>query len=126
MKKLSLVKIKAGKKSPNKKAKTPKFKVPVHLAKETQKWWKSVVGDWTLEDHHVRLLTAACEAWDRCQQARKRLAKEGLIFKDRFGQPRARPEITIERDSRLAFARLLRELDLDVDPPREPGRPPGR
>ena len=84
-----------------------------------------MVEDWTLEDHHVRLLTAAAEAWDRCQQARKRLAKNGLTYTDRFGQPRARPEIGIERDSRLAFSRLIRELDLDAAAPRESGRPPG-
>jgi hypothetical protein len=46
------------------------------------------------------------------------------VYVDRFQQPRARPEISIERDSRIAFARLVRELALDLAPPDEPGRPP--
>jgi phage terminase small subunit len=78
-----------------------------------------------LEPHHVRLLTLACEAWDRCQQARELLATEGLTFEDRFGQPRARPEVSIERDSRIGFARLVRELALDGEGPPEAPRPPG-
>jgi phage terminase small subunit len=73
----------------------------------------------------MKLLTLAAEAWDRCQQAREALAKHGLTFEDRFGCPRSRPEIAVERDSRLAFARLLRELDLDVEPPPDGSRPPG-
>jgi phage terminase small subunit len=77
-----------------------------------------------LDEHHVRLLTLACEAWDRCQQARESLDVEGLVFEDRFGAPHARPEIAIERDSRLAFARLVRELDLDTTEVGEPSRPP--
>ena len=38
--------------------------------------------------------------------------------------PRSRPEIAIERDSRVAFARLIRELDLDTNSPAESSRPP--
>ena len=98
---------------------------PTHLRAETKRWWAAVVNDWGLEPHHVRLLTLASEAWDRCQQARKLLATHGLTYDDRFGAPRARPEVAIERDSRLAFARLLRELDLDIDPPTNvTARPP--
>lgn len=99
-------------------------RAPQHLRPPTRRWWSSVTTDFELEDHHVRLLTLAAEAWDRCQQAREALDAEGLTYEDRFGAPRARPEIAIERDSRLAFARLLRELDLDVEGPAEPSRPP--
>lgn len=88
-------------------------KAPSHLREPTREWWQSVVADFDLEQHHVRLLTLAAEAWDRGQEAREALAEHGLTFDDRFGQPRSRPEVAIERDSRTQFARLLRELALD-------------
>lgn len=101
-----------------------KRKPPAHLRKPTAAWWNEVVAEFVLEERHIRLLTLACEAWDRGQQAREALKKHGLVYADRFGQPRSRPEIAIERDSRVAFARLLRELQLDISEPNEQNRPP--
>ena len=101
-----------------------RLRPPQHLAADTRKWWSSAVKDYRLEAHHVRLLTLAGEAWDRCNQARKAIDEHGLTFTDRFGCPKARPEAAIERDSRIAFARLLREVDLDVEPPADARRPP--
>ena len=97
---------------------------PDHLSDDARAWWRHVVGDFALEPHHVHLLTLACEAWDRGQQARAILDAEGLTYLDRFDAPKARPEVSVERDSRVAFARLLRELDLDLDGPTEPPRAP--
>jgi phage terminase small subunit len=97
---------------------------PAHLAGATAAWWLEVVTTWELDAHHVRLLTLAAESFDRAVQAREILSRKGITFKDRFGQPKPRPEVAIERDSRTAFARLLRELDLDVDGPREESRAP--
>jgi hypothetical protein len=82
-----------------------------------------VVEEYELEPHHVKLLTLAAEAWDRCASARAVLDAEGLTYTDRFGAPRARPEVAIERDNRIAFCRCLRELDLDVETRPDP-RPP--
>jgi len=96
---------------------------PKHLRPDTASWWASVTVEYALEPHHVRLLTLAGEAWDRCHEARQELEKHGLTYKDRFGQPHPRPEVAIERDSRIGFARLVRELNLDLDPPDE-SRPP--
>lgn len=99
-------------------------KPPAHLAPATRAWWVDVIVNYELDPHHVKLLTLAGESWDRGTQARQALAEAGLTFTDRFGAPHARPEVAIERDSRLAFARLLRELDLDVEPPPAGRRPP--
>src|SRR5262245_37353772 len=92
---------------------------PGHLKPETQQWFDHVVAECVLEPHHVRLLTLAGEAWDRGVQAREQVDKEGLTFVDRLGAVRPHPCVAIERDSRIAFARLLRELALDVDGPSE-------
>lgn len=92
-------------------------KAPPHLSPATQHWWRAVFREYRLEPHHLRLLQLAGESWDRCQAARAVLDVEGISYLDRFGAPRVRPEVGVERDSRLAFARLIRELDLDVDPP---------
>lgn len=101
-----------------------KTEAPKHLSAEASAWWNIVVRDYSLEHHHLRLLQAACEAWDRMQEARKALEAHGLIFMDTKGDPKTRPEVAIERDSRVAFARLVRELDLDVEAPADRSRPP--
>src|SRR3954468_9313669 len=100
---------------------------PPHLAPPTAQWWSSVMTDYQLEPHHVRLLQLAAEAWDRAQQARTVIAETGLTYQNRFGDPVLRPEVAVERDSPAAFPPLVRELDLDVEAPSEVriGRPPG-
>ena len=97
---------------------------PPHLADETRAWWVAVATEYQLESHHRRLLTLACESWDRGVQAREALAAHGTTYTDRWGQPRARPEVAMERDARIGFARLVRELALDIEPPDDTGRPP--
>lgn len=97
---------------------------PAHLAPETAEWWRAVLGDYELEAHHLRLLRLACEAWDRCQQARDILDRDGLTTETDSGGLKTHPAVAIERDARLAFARLLRELDLDAEPPQDRARPP--
>ena len=92
---------------------------PTHLRAATQRWYVAVLEDYDLESHHQRLLQAACEAWDRLQEAREVLRKEGTYVEGRYGV-RAHPAVAVERDSRLAFARLLRELDLDGEPAPDP------
>ncbi len=66
--------------------------------------------------------------WGRHLDARNPcvlLETEGLVFRDRFGTPRRHPAVGIESENRIAFARLLRELDLEGTPLPDP-RPPRR
>jgi phage terminase small subunit len=88
-------------------------KAPGHLRPATRRWWNEIVRSWDLGTHHLRLLKLACEALDRAEEARERIAVDGAYLEGRYGL-RAHPALAIERDSRLAAARLLRELDLDA------------
>jgi phage terminase small subunit len=96
---------------------------PDGLSESTAAWWRQINREFVLEPHHLKLLTLAAQALDRVYEAREILARDGLTYTDRFGSPKARPEAAIERDARLAFARLLRELDLDYTA-QETARPP--
>jgi phage terminase small subunit len=83
-----------------------------------------VVERWQLEPHHEKLLTLAAESWDRCAEAREQVRREGLTVATKAGGPRLHPCVRVEQDARLAFARLLRELDLDLEPPAEERKRP--
>ena len=89
---------------------------PKHLSNSSKSAWRTITGDYGLsEPHHLDLLRMALEAVDRCEQARDALAAHGSTYVDRFGQPRVRSEIIVERDSAIRAARLFRELSLDPD-----------
>ncbi len=94
--------------------KTGQPTAPRHLKAATKKWWKAAVATFELEAHHLRLLQLACEAWDRAQEARAVIDEKGLSYDDRFGAPRLRPEVNVERDARISFARLVRDIGLDA------------
>jgi len=91
-------------------------RAPKHLRAPTAAWFRRVVAGYDLDEHHVRLLTLAGEAFDRASEARELVEAEGIVFSNRFGELRAHPAVAIERDSRIGFARLVRQLDLADEP----------
>jgi phage terminase small subunit len=99
-------------------------KAPRHLSHDMKVWFDSVVATYQMEPHHLRLLQLACEAWDRASDARQEIGEIGMTFIDKHGSPHPVPQVGIERDARIAFARILRELDLDAEPPKSPSQPP--
>lgn len=102
---------------------TKPTKAPMHLKPATRRWFDGVIAGYELEPHHLKLLLAAAESWDRADDARRILATEGLCITDRFNQRRAHPMVNVERDMKGLFARLVRELGLDIEGPAD-SRPP--
>jgi P27 family predicted phage terminase small subunit len=102
----------------------PVPKAPTYLRTATRKWFHWVVTSYELDPHHVRLLILACEAWDRCQSARETLADKGAFYTSKSGEPRRHPANDVARDATIAFARIIRELDLDTTQSPESARPP--
>lgn len=108
--------------------KEKKPKCPVGISKEAQKLWHSTLNDYVVEsDAGLKLLEAACRAWDRLRDAQRMIARDGSTFHDRFGQPRNHPALEVELKCSAEFRALLKQLGVDEEdePPRGPGRPPG-
>ena len=99
-------------------------KPPSHLSPETKRWWSTILGDYDLEPHHLRILQLACEAWDRKEDAREQMRKDGIVIPGRTGGVRQHPGIAIERDCALRFSALVRQLGLDEEAQPMMGRPP--
>jgi hypothetical protein len=68
------------------------------------------------EPHELRILHLACVQHDRATAARQVLDEQGTTYEDRFGQPRERPEVRIEREASRQFAQLIRQLDFPAQP----------
>ena len=97
---------------------------PSHLSEATKAWWVEITGEFILRSHHCKVLECACDSWDRMTQARAILAAEGLSISTSDDGQKLHPAFVAERDSRAAFLKAVRELDLDSEPRPADKRPP--
>jgi hypothetical protein len=98
-----------------------------HLTAEAKKIFRAVAAEYQIEDvAGLRILRVALESFDRAQAARKQINKDGMCFRDRYGQLKPHPLLAAERDSRAAFLSGLKALNLDVEPIKGIGRPSGK
>ena len=102
-------------------------RAPKYLMENSKKFFNKTIKEYQLEEHHILILIMACECLDRIEQARNILKKTGLMYVDQAtGKIKMNVAAKIELDNKTVFARLIRELCLDIEPEnRSPGRPPG-
>ena len=100
---------------------------PKRLSVEARRGWQKVVDEYQIvDDTGLIILTTAFEAFDRMRNAQEQIKLEGMTSTGRFGQVKAHPLLTVERDARTQFLAALKQLDLDVEPLADrPGRPDG-
>jgi P27 family predicted phage terminase small subunit len=113
---------------PAKLVRIPIDSTPSHLSPEGQRWFKSIAAEYSINDPGgLLLLQSACEAHDRMQEARRVIAKDGLMSTGSKRQARAHPLIAVERDARAAMLASLKALNLDLEPLQgRVGRPAGK
>lgn len=105
-----------------------KFKIiaanpPKHLLKGGKQLWLDIAGEYDLEAHQVEILRSLCETLDRLELCRRQLKKDGLFSVNRFGETKPHCALKEEREHRVLFARLARELNLDLEIPESPRKP---
>lgn len=100
-------------------------KPPKHLGTEGRRLWRGVLREFEIADtHDLKILAEACACADRIDAARQEIENKGAYFIDRWNQPKPHPAHGVEQTNKTLLARLLRELNLDIQPPES--RPPGR
>jgi P27 family predicted phage terminase small subunit len=87
---------------------------PKYLGPSGKAFWKKIVADYEIENHHAELLGRACKTIDRLEEIRKVLDAEGCFVVDRFGQKREHPGVHAETQYKILLSRLLREIGLDL------------
>jgi len=102
-------------------------KPPTTLSVASKRLWTSILKEFRIEDPPGQAtLKTALEALDRANQLKGIIDKDGPVFTDRYGQPRAHPLLSEERGARSAFLSGLKQLELEL--PKTPatiGRPLG-
>ena len=90
--------------------------IPKHLKADARRMWQRLMADYQLDDSAaLALLQAACEAYQRAQEARALIDKAGAVITDRFDQLKSHPAVAIERDSRAQMISALRALRLSPE-----------
>jgi phage terminase small subunit len=80
---------------------------PAYLSPAMQAFWRRVAGG--LKIHQLAILKNACESYDRGQEARVRIAVDGVMV-----DQRRHPLVDVEAESRNFFSRAVAQLRLDV------------
>jgi phage terminase small subunit len=89
---------------------------PKGLRAAQRRLWREIVAGFELENHHLRILEAACREPDRAEAAEEHIAAEGeYLTNARSKAVKPHPAGQVARSARLAAARLLRELGLQDD-----------
>jgi hypothetical protein len=66
---------------------------PADLTPAMTRWWDHVVKEYDLEPHRLHLLMLAARAFDRCEQARLAIAKDGTTYLTGSARPGPAPRL---------------------------------
>lgn len=88
-------------------------KVPAHLSAEARDFYRKIADGWDLGDDGLQILLVAAESLDGLREAQALLRRDGLVVKAGKGT-RLHPAAGVVKESRLAFLRAVRQLNLDA------------
>jgi phage terminase small subunit len=100
-------------------------KPSIELKTSGAKFRRAVLREYTFTDtHDFYRLDLAAHCIDRIMECQEVIDAEGCFIVDRFKQKREHPAVKTERDQKVVFCRIVRELNLDIEAPKEASRPP--
>ena len=90
-------------------------KAPNYLSKTSRRFVNAILKEYELEIHHEKLLIQSAECLDRIEQAKAEILRDGLTVPTKDGGIKSHPCVNIEKDNKILFVRIIRELGFDVE-----------
>jgi phage terminase small subunit len=91
-------------------------KMPAGLCPSAKKLWSETVSCWELDDVvATQHLANACRSLTRLRRLEGILAKEGIIFINRFRQPAPHPAHKLAMAEARNFREHMQALQLDIE-----------
>ena len=91
--------------------KAPKYPPPPpHLSVEMQAFWIEKLKAYELDPEHLLILQSACEQYDRAQDCRTQIKKDGLMLGSKGSKRTRHPLLSVESKATELFARLIDKI----------------
>ena len=95
---------------------------PDHLEEPEADMWRQFLNTYEIDTvGEQAVLAEALASHMRARRCRERIAQEGEIIRDRFGQSVAHPLLVAERNARQAFVSAMKTLRVVDAQPQKPG-----
>jgi len=105
---------------------TKRIKFKKHIRRESRAEIRKLISEYGIEDAGgINLLMIYADADSVERDAQDIVNIEGMTVKDRFGQVKSHPLLTVIRDARAQKMAALKGLNLDIEPLKTVGRPGG-
>jgi hypothetical protein len=97
---------------------------PPTLSPASRKLFKALCAEYGIADTGGReILHSGLRALDQATKAEVQIEHDGQCAKDRFGQLRGHPLLSVARDFRAQWLMALKALNLNIGDPVKTGRP---
>lgn len=95
------------------KPRSTRPQAPAGLSLPARGLWLRLRDEYGIVDAGgLAVLEQAARCYDRAEEARRMLDREGVVTKDRWGQRKPHPAATVERDARAQLLAALRQLNI--------------
>lgn len=92
-----------------------KPRAPAGLSVAGRGLWQRLRTEYSILDAGgLAVLEQAARCYDRAEEARRMLDREGVVVKDRWGQRKPHPAAPVERDARAQLLAALRQLNIET------------
>jgi phage terminase small subunit len=94
---------------------------PRDLGMEGRRLWRTVLTNWEVDERELLVVADACRQADRAEEARQRIASDGVVVPGATGGLKPNPAVQIEATAMKLAGQLLASVGIKTERERDSG-----